>query len=193
MFGSSLHISNLNLLRLPCTHCLLASWLGCGSISQVEDDSLLDAEQIEETGFIDEDGQLKRPWCPATRILEHREAEAAAREAEHKKRVAQASGAGLLGEGPAEPPPRLRLPEIVEGEPIYQKNEGGWANAGAAGVDAAAGGRQILAGPNCHAKIAMHPQRCPPWPQCSGHPLVPAPCLQASGSSHWVRALAGAA
>ena len=109
----------------------------------MEDDSLLDAEQIEETGFIDEDGQLKRPWCPATRILEHREAEAAAREAEHKTRVAQASGAGLLGEGPAEPPPRLRLPEIVEGEPIYQKNEGGWANVGAAGVDAAAGGRQI--------------------------------------------------
>jgi hypothetical protein len=154
----------------------------------VEDDSLLDAEQIEETGFIDEDGQLKRPWCPATRILEHREAEAAAREAEDRKRAAQASGAGLLGEGPAEPPPRLRLPEIVEGQPIYQKNEGGWwmGQCGAAGpaawVDAAAGGpaniwqRQIFGGAKiwkcqnltaskiCHAQIAMHPQRCPAWP-----------------------------
>lgn len=29
---------------------------------------------IKETGTIDRDGSLKRPWCPETRILEHREA-----------------------------------------------------------------------------------------------------------------------
>jgi protein TilB len=30
--------------------------------------------EVEETGFVDENGELRRPWCPATRILEHREA-----------------------------------------------------------------------------------------------------------------------
>lgn len=29
--------------------------------------------EVEETGCVGEDGQLRRPWCPATRILEHRE------------------------------------------------------------------------------------------------------------------------
>ena len=45
---------------------------------QVEDDGLdYDSnEEIEEPGRIDpEDGEFKRPWCPATRILEHRENE----------------------------------------------------------------------------------------------------------------------
>lgn len=29
--------------------------------------------QVPETGYVDEAGELRRPWCPATRILEHRE------------------------------------------------------------------------------------------------------------------------
>jgi protein TilB len=40
----------------------------------VEDDSLLDEEaDIPETGHLNEQGEMVRPWCPATRILEHRE------------------------------------------------------------------------------------------------------------------------
>lgn len=35
-------------------------------------DTHIDGE-IRETGSIDEDGLLKRPWCPETRILEHQE------------------------------------------------------------------------------------------------------------------------
>lgn len=30
--------------------------------------------EIQETGTVDQDGVLRRPWCPETRILEHREA-----------------------------------------------------------------------------------------------------------------------
>jgi protein TilB len=44
----------------------------------VEDDSLYDESgaavaEVPETGYVDEKGELVRPWCPATRILEHRE------------------------------------------------------------------------------------------------------------------------
>lgn len=28
--------------------------------------------EVKETGFLDEEtGEMKRPWCPATRILDH--------------------------------------------------------------------------------------------------------------------------
>lgn len=30
--------------------------------------------EVAESGYVDEAGELRRPWCPATRILEHREA-----------------------------------------------------------------------------------------------------------------------
>lgn len=40
----------------------------------IEDDSLYEeGAEIPETGYVDEQGELRRPWCPATRILEHRE------------------------------------------------------------------------------------------------------------------------
>ena len=40
----------------------------------VEDDSMFDENgEIKETGHVDENGELRRPWCAATRILEHRE------------------------------------------------------------------------------------------------------------------------
>ena len=93
---------------------------------QVEDDSLLEGE-VQETGHVDEHGQLVRPWCPATRVLEQQEAEAEAAAAEAKRRAAQEAGAGLLGAGEREPPPRTGFPELAEGKPVYQKNEGGWA------------------------------------------------------------------
>lgn len=41
---------------------------------QVEDDSLVYDEngEVLETGYLDEEtGEMKRPWCPATRILDH--------------------------------------------------------------------------------------------------------------------------
>jgi hypothetical protein len=41
----------------------------------VEDDSLSleEGQEVAETGYVDEQGQLRRPWCPETRVLEHRE------------------------------------------------------------------------------------------------------------------------
>jgi protein TilB len=42
-----------------------------------EDDGGADAAadgEVAETGYVDENGEMRRPWCPATRILEHREA-----------------------------------------------------------------------------------------------------------------------
>lgn len=44
----------------------------------IENDGLeYDSEnEIVDPGYVDpEDGAFKRPWCPATRILEHRENE----------------------------------------------------------------------------------------------------------------------
>lgn len=90
----------------------------------MEDDNLLDAEDIPETGYVDESGQLRRPWCPATRILDHREAAAEAAAAEEKRRAAQTLGGDGLGLEAPEPPPRTCFPEVKEGEPLYQKNEG---------------------------------------------------------------------
>lgn len=37
------------------------------------DDADASAAEVAETGYVDEHGELRRPWCPATRILEHRE------------------------------------------------------------------------------------------------------------------------
>ncbi|PRW34002.1 tilB-like protein [Chlorella sorokiniana] len=105
---------------------LLAEGIDPDAAAQVEDDSLLDAEQIPETGYMDETGQLRRPWCPATRILDHREAAAEAAAAEEKRRPAQTLGGDGLGLEAPEPPPRICFPEVKEGEPLYQKNEGKW-------------------------------------------------------------------
>lgn len=44
----------------------------------VENDGLVydSSEEVSDPGYIDPlDGTFKRPWCPATRILEHRENE----------------------------------------------------------------------------------------------------------------------
>lgn len=42
--------------------------------AKVEDDGETDELQdVQETGYVDEKGELRRPWCPATRILDHRE------------------------------------------------------------------------------------------------------------------------
>ncbi|KAL4423280.1 hypothetical protein ABPG77_004549 [Micractinium sp. CCAP 211/92] len=104
---------------------LAAQGIDPDAVAQVEDDSLLEGE-VQETGHVDEHGQLVRPWCPATRILEQREAEAEAAAAEAKRRAAQEAGAGLLGAGELEHPPRTGFPPLAEGDVLYQKNEGKW-------------------------------------------------------------------
>jgi protein TilB len=43
-------------------------------------------EEVAETGVVGEDGEMRRPWCPATRILEHRETERQQQEAEERKK-----------------------------------------------------------------------------------------------------------
>jgi len=57
---------------------------------QVEDDSLT-SDDIAETGYRDESGEMRRPWCPATRILEHRESQAQEAEAESRRKAQQQS------------------------------------------------------------------------------------------------------
>lgn len=57
---------------------------------QVEDDSLGSGD-IAETGYQDETGEMRRPWCPATRLLEHREAQAQEAEAEARSKAQQKS------------------------------------------------------------------------------------------------------
>ena len=59
-------------------------------ILQVEDDSLT-SDDIAETGYRDESGEMRRPWCPATRILEHRESQAQEAEAESRRKAQQQS------------------------------------------------------------------------------------------------------
>ncbi|GIL63920.1 hypothetical protein Vafri_17924 [Volvox africanus] len=95
----------------------------------VEDDSLYDetgaaVAEVPETGYVDEKGELVRPWCAATRILEHREQEAANQDAEEKKRAGAAKPS--LDSGPPRPQRHEAFPEIADTDRIYQKNEGKW-------------------------------------------------------------------
>lgn len=52
---------------------LQAEGVDVAAAAGVEDDSSTPDGEVAETGFVDEAGELRRPWCPATRILEHRE------------------------------------------------------------------------------------------------------------------------
>lgn len=55
---------------------LAAEGVDPDAASACEDDggAGVEDEEVAETGYVDENGELRRPWCPATRILEHREA-----------------------------------------------------------------------------------------------------------------------
>jgi hypothetical protein len=91
----------------------------------VEDDSVLDENgEVAETGYLNEKGEMVRPWCAATRILEHRETERLNQEAEERKK-AEASRKDDSA-GPSKPPRREDFPEIVVG--------GGWRRAVRAGA-----------------------------------------------------------
>eukprot|EP00775_Hariotina_reticulata_P002455 gene2455-2758_t len=90
----------------------------------VEDDSLSleEGQEVAETGYVDEQGQLRRPWCPQTRVLEHREMEQANREAD-----AGRSAALKDPFAPPPPPPRLEeFPPLPDDGSVLQKNEGKW-------------------------------------------------------------------
>jgi protein TilB len=52
---------------------LLADGVDLQAAADIEDDGDLQNQEVAETGYVDEQGQLRRPWCPQTRILEHRE------------------------------------------------------------------------------------------------------------------------
>lgn len=52
---------------------LVAEGVDVQAAAGVEDDGEQDTEEVAETGYVDEQGELRRPWCPQTRILEHRE------------------------------------------------------------------------------------------------------------------------
>jgi hypothetical protein len=52
---------------------LQAEGVDVAAAAGVEDDSSMPDGEVAETGFVDEAGELRRPWCPATRVLEHRE------------------------------------------------------------------------------------------------------------------------
>ncbi len=75
------HVRTTGSIGLVGRPCVMYGWAGPGcvrSAGQVEDDSLYDEEgfaaaSVPETGYVDEAGELRRPWNPATRILEHRE------------------------------------------------------------------------------------------------------------------------
>jgi hypothetical protein len=62
-----------------------------------------------DTGWVGEDGQVRRPWCAATRVLEHREAERLARAAERSRKESQQH---LYQKADAKPSRRQGFPEI---------------------------------------------------------------------------------
>ena len=52
---------------------LVAEGVDVQAAAGVEDDGDVQEGEVAETGYVDEQGELRRPWCPQTRILEHRE------------------------------------------------------------------------------------------------------------------------
>lgn len=57
---------------------LIAEGVDVYAAGVVEDDSLYDetgaaVAEVPETGYVDNKGEMVRPWCAATRLLEHRE------------------------------------------------------------------------------------------------------------------------
>jgi protein TilB len=66
---------------------------------------------------------MMRPWCPETRILEHRENEAREKADEERKKAEMDKLVNDSG-GPRKPPRREDFEEIKEGDIIRMKNEG---------------------------------------------------------------------
>ncbi|KAF6251492.1 hypothetical protein COO60DRAFT_1675455 [Scenedesmus sp. NREL 46B-D3] len=103
---------------------LQAEGVDVAAAAGVEDDSSTPDGEVAETGFVDEAGELRRPWCPATRILEHREMGASCSSTCRPQRKTrqpfkQVPSAGALACCASFPP----LPE--DGR-VLQRNEGKW-------------------------------------------------------------------
>lgn len=63
--------------ELLCSE-LIQAGVNITDAQAVENDGLDydSSEEVVDPGYVDpDDGTFKRPWCPATRILEHRENE----------------------------------------------------------------------------------------------------------------------
>ena len=90
---------------------------------EVEDDSLdADGEPVDEA-YVGEDGETYRPYTPATRLLEAREAAAEEEAAAEKKREEHRKL--LEGDRPAgERERRAGFDELRPGEAVLNKNEG---------------------------------------------------------------------
>ena len=61
--------------------------------------------------YMGEDGEMRRPWCPATRVLEHREAQRVQAEAERRRSTAMQQAL----RGPARRQPRTDFPPLQAG------------------------------------------------------------------------------
>ena len=85
---------------------------------EVEDDSLdADGEPVDEA-YVGEDGETYRPYTPATRLLEAREAAAEEKKREEHRKL-------LEGDRPAgERERRAGFDELRPGEAVLNKNEG---------------------------------------------------------------------
>ncbi|MEW5298245.1 MAG: hypothetical protein WDW36_001390 [Sanguina aurantia] len=103
---------------------LAAEGVDVDAAAAVEDDGVEGSEEVVETGWVDEKGEVRRPWCAATRILEHRENEKNAKDAEDRKNASHAKSA--LDSGPAQPTRHESFPVLQEGERVWQRNEGKW-------------------------------------------------------------------
>ncbi|KAK9822057.1 hypothetical protein WJX74_003997 [Apatococcus lobatus] len=100
---------------------LLSEGVDPAACADVEDDSL-DIENVEENGVIGDDGQLRRPWCATTRLLEHREAQKQEAEAAEKRQ-------GSSQQDPmARPlkPKHEKFPPLPADGNLLQCNEGQW-------------------------------------------------------------------
>jgi protein TilB len=81
--GSTASSTTSDAQAYPSLHARLVSELEAAGVNTAEaavaeDDGLDYSSDMEvaDPGFVDpEDGEFKRPWCPETRILEHRENE----------------------------------------------------------------------------------------------------------------------
>eukprot|EP00884_Botryococcus_braunii_P011116 jgi/Botrbrau1/20004/Bobra.200_1s0011.1 len=102
---------------------LLAEGVDLEQASAVEDDSFADCDAIPETGYVDEHGEVRRPWCPATRWLEHKENERRNGEADSKKAAATP---GLAPDTGQHPKNWDDFPPIEDMERPMQRNEGKW-------------------------------------------------------------------
>ena len=65
--------------------------------------------------YMGTDGEMRRPWCPATRVLEHREAQRMQAEADRKRSTAMQQAL----RGPGRKQPRTDFPPLQAGSARY--------------------------------------------------------------------------